>query len=78
MRRLAGTSLATSAGMTHTPRLDHTQIVPEPRSAAQESVGDEGGATLVGGPRRTDVDAPADPPPTTPPGNDAEPDDTTE
>jgi len=52
--------------MPNPPFIDHTQIVPDGRDRAQDTVGDEGGASLVGSPKRTDDDQSSEPPPTTP------------
>jgi hypothetical protein len=62
--------------MQKSPQLDHTQVVPDDRVRPQDTVGDEGGATLVGTPRRADVDGREEPPPTTPPAGNRDIDDT--
>jgi hypothetical protein len=64
--------------MHKSPQLDHTQLVPDDRVRPQDTVGDEGGATLVGTPKRADVDAPGELPPTTPPDGNRAIDDTEE
>jgi hypothetical protein len=52
--------------MADTQRFDADDVVPDDRPRAHDVVGDEGGASQIGSPKRNDVGREESPPPVTP------------